>query len=210
MICVSFYICSHVKLLALTKAVEKVTTKSQSKESDVKIVEEENEEHGEEEEKTVVCKTHGQKVGSAGGRSRGRGRKTQPKRQTTKSKAEVEDVKVDVKDISVKGVGVMIKGLSLEELSPVKDNTDVVEIKYKTPKIHKQTARKGIPLHGRKRNVDRKTLSELKKTENIEEPDDLGRSVKLKDDYEVDVSKSSHEEWLKDQKWLQLAVQKKI
>ena len=96
MICVSFYICSCVKLLALTKAVE-VTTKSQSEDSDVKILEEENEEHGEEEEKTVVCKTHGQKVSSAGGQSRGRGRKMQPKRQATKSKAEVEDVKVDIK-----------------------------------------------------------------------------------------------------------------
>ena len=123
----------------------------------------------------------------------------QPKRQATKSKTEVEDVKVDVKDISVKGVSVMIKGLSLEELSPEKDNTDVVEIKYKTPKIPKQTARRGIPLHGRKRNVYRKTLRELKKIENIEEPDDLGRSVKLKYDYDVDVSKSSYEEWLKDQ-----------
>ena len=59
MICVSFYICSCVKLLVLTKAVEKVTTKSQSEESDVKILEEENEEHGEEEVKTVVRKTCG-------------------------------------------------------------------------------------------------------------------------------------------------------
>ena len=59
MICVSFYICSHVKLQALTKAVEKVTTKSQSEDSDVKILEEKNEEHGEEEEKTVVRKTCG-------------------------------------------------------------------------------------------------------------------------------------------------------
>ena len=99
----------------------------------------------------------------------------------------------------MKGVSVMIKGLSPEELSPEKDNTDVVEIKDKTPKVHKQTARRGIPLCGGKRNVDRKTLRELKKTENIEEPDDLGRSVKLKNDYEVDVSNSSHEEWLKEQ-----------
>ena len=98
----------------------------------------------------------------------------QPKRQATKSKAEVKDIKVDVKDISVKGVSVMIKGLSPEELSPEKDNTDVVEIKDETPKICKQTARRGIPLCGRKSNVDRKTLRELKKTENIEEPHDLG------------------------------------
>ena len=54
-------------------------------------------------------------------------------------------------------------------------------------------------MHGGKRNVDRKTLRELKKTEKIEEPDDLGRSVKLKHDYEVDVSASSHEKWSKDQ-----------
>ena len=54
-----FFICSHVKLLALTKAVERVAAKSQSEDSDVKILEEENEEHGEEEEKTVVHKTCG-------------------------------------------------------------------------------------------------------------------------------------------------------
>ena len=54
MICLTFYICSGVKLLALTKAVEKVTTKSQSKESDVKILDEEN-----NEEKPAVHKTHG-------------------------------------------------------------------------------------------------------------------------------------------------------
>ena len=59
MICVSFYICSCVKLPALTKAVEKVTAKSQSEDNDVKILEEENEEPGEEEEKTVVHKTCG-------------------------------------------------------------------------------------------------------------------------------------------------------
>ena len=59
MICVSFYICSCVKLPAVTKALEKVAAKLQNKESDIKILEEENEEHGEEEEKTVVCKTRG-------------------------------------------------------------------------------------------------------------------------------------------------------
>ena len=30
----------------------------------------------------------------------------------------------------------------------------------------------------------------------------MGRSVKLTNDYEVDVSKSSHEEWLKDQNFV--------
>ena len=98
----------------------------------------------------------------------------------------------------MKGFSVMIKGLSPEELSPEKDDTDVVEIKDETPKIRKQTARRGIPLCGGKRNVDRKTLRELKKTENSEEPDDLGRSLKLKNDYEVEVGKSSYEEWFKD------------
>ena len=70
MICLTFYICSCVKLLALTKAVEKVATKSQSEESDMKILQEED-----DEEKLVVCKTHGQKVS---GSSRGRGCKMQP------------------------------------------------------------------------------------------------------------------------------------
>ena len=126
----------------------------------------------------------------------------QPKRQATKSKAEVEDVKLDVKDISVKGVSIVIKSLSPEELSPEKGNTDVVEITDETPKIHKQTARRGILFHGGKRNVDTRALRELKKTENIEEPDNLGRSVNLKYDYEVDVSKSSDEEWLKDQNFV--------
>ena len=46
-----FYICSCVKLLALTKSVEKVAAKSQRKESDVKILEEED-----DEEKPVVGK----------------------------------------------------------------------------------------------------------------------------------------------------------
>ena len=98
----------------------------------------------------MVHKTHGQKVSSAGSRSIGRGRKD-----------------IDIKDTSVKAVSVMIKGLSLEELSPEKDNTDVVEMKDKTPKIPKQTARRGIPLHGGERNVDRKTLRELKKLKTL-------------------------------------------
>ena len=77
MICLTFYICSCVKLLALTKSVEKVAAKSQRKESDVKILEEED-----DEEKPVVGKTLGQKVSGGGG---GRGHKTQPKKQATKS-----------------------------------------------------------------------------------------------------------------------------
>ena len=66
------------------------------------------------------------------------------------------------------------------------------------PKMHKQTARRGVRLHPAKRNLDRKTLREMKRVENIEEPQDLGRSIVLKNDYEVDLSKSSYEEWLKD------------
>ena len=66
------------------------------------------------------------------------------------------------------------------------------------PKMHKQTARRGVRLHPAKRNLDRKTLQEMKRVENIEEPQDLGRSIVLKNDYEVDLSKSSYEEWLKD------------
>ena len=64
--------------------------------------------------------------------------------------------------------------------------------------MHKQTARRGVHLHPAKRNLDRKTLWEMKRVENIEEPQDSGRSIVLKNDYEVDLSKSSYEEWLKD------------
>ena len=88
-----FCICSHVKLPAVTKAVNRVSTKSQSEDSDLKIVEEEK-----------------------GGR--GRGCKTQPKKTATKTKD--EEVKPNTKQISVKDVSVMIKGLSQEELSPQK------------------------------------------------------------------------------------------
>ena len=62
----------------------------------------------------------------------------------------------------------------------------------------KQTARRGVHLHPAKRNLDRKTLWEMKRVENIEESQDSGRSIVLKNDYEVDLSQSSHEEWLKD------------
>ena len=70
------------------------------------------------------------------------------------------------------------------------------------PKLHKQTAKRGIPLDLGKRNLDRKMLRELKRNENIEESDDFGKSVVLKNDYEVDLSKSLCEEWLKDQNLL--------
>ena len=112
MMCLTFIISSCVQLLALTKAVEKVAAKSQSKESDVKILDEEN-----DEVKPVVRKTHGQKVSSS---SRGRGHKTQPKKQATKSKDKVADVNPDIKEISVKDVSVMITGLSKDEILPEK------------------------------------------------------------------------------------------
>ena len=50
----TFCICSCVKLLAVTEAVNKVATKSHSEDSDVKIVEEEN-----IKKKSVVCKMSG-------------------------------------------------------------------------------------------------------------------------------------------------------
>ena len=109
------------KLLAVTEAVNKVTAKSHSEDSDVKIVEEEN-----VEKKSVVCKTSGRKG------SRGRSHKTHPTKTATKSKNEVQDVKPDIKLISVKDVSVMIAGLSPEELSPEKEKIDEVEIKEET------------------------------------------------------------------------------
>ena len=96
---------------------------------------------------------------------------------------------------------------------PRKEIRDDIEIKEETeektveehvqetetkPKMRKQTARRGVHLHPAKRNLDRKTLWEMKRVENIEESQDSGRSIVLKNDYEVDLSQSSHEEWLKD------------
>ena len=49
-----FCICSHVKLPAVTEAVNRVTTKLQSEDNDLKIVEEET-----VEQKSVVCKRTG-------------------------------------------------------------------------------------------------------------------------------------------------------
>ena len=37
----------------------------------------------------------------------------------------------------------------------------------------------------------------MKRVENIEEPEDFGRKIELKPDYEIDISKSSYEDWLK-------------
>ena len=94
-----FCICSCVKLPAVTEAVNRVTAKSQSKDSDLKIVEEET-----VEQKSVVCKRTARKG------SRGRGCKAQPKKTATMTKD--EEVKPNTKQISIKDVSVMIKGLS--------------------------------------------------------------------------------------------------
>ena len=109
-----FCICSRVKLPAVTKAVNRVTAKSQSEDSDLKIVEEET-----VEQKSMVCKRTVRKGG------RGRGHKTQPKKTATKTKD--EEVKPSTKQISIKDVSVIIKGLSQEELSPQKEIGDDVE-----------------------------------------------------------------------------------
>ena len=37
----------------------------------------------------------------------------------------------------------------------------------------------------------------MKRVENIEEPDDFGRKIELKPDFEISISKSSYEDWLK-------------
>ena len=37
----------------------------------------------------------------------------------------------------------------------------------------------------------------MKRVENIEEPENFGRKIELKPDHEIDISKSSYEDWLK-------------
>ena len=59
-------------------------------------------------------------------------------------------------------------------------------------------------------NLDTKTLWELKRTQNIKEPDDFGRSIAVKNDYEVDLSKSSSEEWLKDNNLVDASSEKML
>ena len=60
-----------------------------------------------------------------------------------------------------------------------------------------QKARQGKPISNANRSLDRKTLRDLKRVENIEEPHDFGRKIELKPDYEIDISKSSYEDRLK-------------
>ena len=48
----------------------------------------------------------------------------------------------------------------------------------------------------------------MKKVENIQEPEDFVQYVVLKNDYEVDVSKSSYEDWLKENKIIAASSEK--
>ena len=82
-----------------------------------------------------------------------------------------------------------------------------VEVTATIP-VRKQTARRGVLLNPAKRNLDRKTLREMKKVENIQEPEDFVQYVVLKNDYEVDVSKSSYEDWLKENKIIAASSEK--
>ena len=156
-----FCICSRVKLPAVTEAVNRVAAKLQSEDSDLKIVEEETVEW-----KPMVCKRTGQKG------TRGRGHKTQPKKTATKTKD--EEVKPNTKQVSVKDVSVMIKKLYQEELSPQKEIGDDVEIKEETeektveehvqetdtkPKMHKQTARRGVSFTSCKEKFRQKNIT---------------------------------------------------
>ena len=70
--------------------------------------------------------------------------------------------------------------------------------KMDKPKFKRvKKARQGKPISNPNRSLDRKTLRDLKRVENIEEPHDFGRKIELKPDYEFDISKSSYEDWLK-------------
>ena len=79
----------------------------------------------------------------------------------------------------------------------IEDGEEGIE-KMNKPKLkHVQKARRGKPISNANRSLDRKTLRDLKRVENIEEPHDFGRKIELKPDYEIDISKSSYEDWLK-------------
>ena len=79
----------------------------------------------------------------------------------------------------------------------IEDNEEAIE-KTDKPKFKcVQKARRGKPISNANRSLDRKTLRDLKRVENIEEPHDFGRKIELKPDYEIDISKLSYEDWLK-------------
>ena len=162
---------------------------------------------------------------------------TASKKTEEKEQKEEEIAKqISVKDVSVMIRGLSEEQISpkkdstedntadLEIVDQISDKDDVkppkqledkddveqckqVEVTATIP-VHKQTARRGVPLNPAKRNLDRKTLREMKKVENIQEPEDFVQYVVLKNDYEVDVSKSSYEDWLKENKIIAASSEK--
>ena len=223
--CSHYCFCSRVKLPALNEAVRKVAAKC-SEDSDVKIV----------DETPVVRKKPGRKPRSRK-RMTTKAKNTASKKTEEKEQKEEEIAKqISVKDVSVMIRGLSEEQISPKKDS-TEDNTPVLEIvdqisdkdDVKPPKqledkddveqhkqvevtatipVHKQTARRGVQLNPAKRNLDRKTLREMKKVENIQEPEDFVQYVVLKNDYEVDVSKSSYEDWLKENKIIAASSEK--
>ena len=223
--CSHYCFCSRVKLPALNEAVRKVVAKC-SEDSDVKIV----------DETPVVRKKPGRKPRSRK-RMTTKAKNTASKKTEEKEQKEEEIAKqISVKDVSVMIRGLSEEQISPKKDS-TEDNTPVLEIvdqisdkdDVKPPKqledkddveqrkqvevtatipVRKQTARRGVPLNPAKRNLDRKTLREMKKVENIQEPEDFVQYVVLKNDYEVDVSKSSYEDWLKENKIIAASSEK--
>ena len=83
----------------------------------------------------------------------------------------------------------------IKVLLQIEDDEEGIE-KMDKPKFKRvQKARQGKPISNANRSLDRKTLRDLKRVENIEEPHDFGR--KIEPDYESDISKLSYEDWLK-------------
>ena len=225
MMCSHYCFCSRVKLPALNEAVRKVAAKC-SEDSDVKIV----------DETPVVRKKPGWKPRSRK-RMTTKAKNTASKKTEEKEQKEEEIAKqISVKDVSVMIRELSEEQISPKKDS-TEDNTPVLEIvdqisdkdDVKPPKqledkddveqrkqvevtatipVCKQTVRRGVPLNPAKRNLDRKTLREMKKVENIQEPEDFVQYVVLKNDYEVDVSKSSYEDWLKENKIIAASSEK--
>ena len=223
--CSHFCFCSRVKLPALNEAVRKVAAKC-SEDSDVKIV----------DETPVVCKKPGRKPQSRK-RMTTKAKNTASKKTEEKEQKEEEIAKqISVKDVSVIIRGLSEEQISpkkdstedntpdLEIIDQISDKDDVkppkqledkddveqrkqVEVTATIP-VRKQTVRRGVRLNPAKRNLDRKTLREMKKVENIQEPEDFVQYVVLKNDYEVDVSKSSYEDWLKENKIIAASSEK--
>ena len=223
--CSHFCFCSRVKLPALNEAVRKVAAKC-SEDSDVKIV----------DETPVVRKKPGRKPQSRKRTTR-KAKNTASKKTEEKEQKEEEIAKqISVKDVSVMIRGLSEEQISpkkdstedntpdLEIVDQISDKDDVkppkqledkddveqckqVEVTATIP-VCKQTARRGVLLNPAKRNLDRKTLREMKKVENIQEPEDFVQYVVLKNDYEVDVSKSSYEDWLKENKIIAASSEK--